>query len=155
MSRDEWYKHETQRHRSKWFCNTEYHLEYEKEPDFLKHMKDDHGMAFDLRRLSILGDMFRKPSRAIEGQCNLCMRHSAKLRGHVSRHLQQIALFALPRLNETAGSVKAELSSQLSRRCSKDEKITQHREQASQTSQSTSVSKESQRVKESEHIRNQ
>lgn len=154
-SRDEWYKHEAQRHRVKWFCNTENHLEYETQVDFLTHMKHHHGTNFDLGQLSLLKDMFRQPSRAIEGQCNLCMRHSAKLRSHVSRHLQQIALFALPRFNETAGSEKAELNSLSSRRNKGDKKQPQDIEQASQTSQSTSVSGESQREEYIEHPNSQ
>ena len=149
-SRDEWYKHEAQCHRVKWFCNTDKHPEYENESDFLTHMKHRHGTNFDLGQLSSLKDMFQQPSQAIKGQCNLCMRHSAKLRSHVSRHLQQMAVFALPRANETAGSEKAELNTWSSRRNMKDEKQPHDTQEASQTSQSTSVSKDSQPDKDIE-----
>ncbi|KAI9772127.1 MAG: hypothetical protein M1840_001416 [Geoglossum simile] len=121
-SQDEWYKHEVQRHRVKWFCNTENHPEYRAGPDFLTHMRRRHDTNFDLSQLSLLKDMFLQPLRAVEGQCNLCMRHSIKLMNHVSRHLQQIALFALARANETSGSQNAELNTQFSRHNKRGEK---------------------------------
>jgi len=109
-NRDQWYKHEASHHRVKWFCNTVNHPEFEAQSDFLNHMKNHHESDFSLGQRSLLNDMFRYPSRSDEGECNLCLRLSSNLRSHVSRHLQQIALFALPRVNETAGSGKAELN---------------------------------------------
>lgn len=99
----------------KWFCNTDYHPEYDKQEDFLKHMQADHNTTFDEGQFAPIHDMFRRPSRSIEGTCNLCMRDSKKLKSHVSRHLQEIALFALPRVSETAESDKAEHDTRSSR----------------------------------------
>jgi len=146
-SRDEWYKHEMQRHRVKWFCNIEGHSEYENQSDFSAHMKRCHDTAFDLRQRFLMKDMFQRPSRAVEGQCNLCLRHSTKLRSHVSRHLQQMALFALPRVNETAGSEKAELntcSSRQRKNRSQDQYELQDREKDSQNSDSSTESEQTQ-----------
>ncbi|KAF2464630.1 uncharacterized protein BDR25DRAFT_296597, partial [Lindgomyces ingoldianus] len=95
-NRDAWFKHEAQHHRAKWFCNTDHHPEYDMETDFIKHMELDHNTTFDHQQFALIRDMFRQPSRSIEGTCNLCRRHSKRIKSHVSRHLQQMALFALP-----------------------------------------------------------
>ena len=49
-------------------------------------------------------DMFRQPSKAVSGKCNLCMKDSKRLKSHISYHLEEMALFALPRLDEAAAS---------------------------------------------------
>lgn len=107
-SRDEWHEHESQRHSIKWYCNTDDHSQYNNRGDFINHMEKDHDVAFDDSRFVTVQDMFQRPFRKDEGTCNLCMKESKKLKSHVSRHLQQMALFALPRVNETAGSGGAE-----------------------------------------------
>jgi hypothetical protein len=100
-NREEWYKHETQQHRVKWFCNILGHPQYSERTDFLTHMSRDHDTTFKDSQLTLLPSMFQCPSRSQDGICNLCTRSCTKLKSHVSRHLQQIALFALPRVNET------------------------------------------------------
>lgn len=138
-SRDAWFQHEALHHRSKWFCNTDSHSEYESKEDFLSHMKFDHGQKFDEAQFSALKDMFRRPSRSIEGTCNLCQRHSTKLKSHLSRHLQQVALFALPRVNETVGSGKAERDTRSSRYVNKDD----HKDDEDEESSDDDVSSKS------------
>lgn len=64
-------------------------------PDFKSHMKEEHDMALDTS--STLLGIFRRPPQSVGGLCNLCFRHSNNLKIHVSRHLQQVALFAIPR----------------------------------------------------------
>lgn len=103
-SRNEWHKHESQRHRVEWYCNTEDHSQYDNRGDFINHMEKDHDVAFDDSRFVTVQDMFRQPSLRDEGTCNLCMQESKKLKNHVSWHLQQMAIFALPKVNETARS---------------------------------------------------
>ncbi|GFF56548.1 putative Pfs, NB-ARC and TPR domain protein [Aspergillus udagawae] len=139
-TQDEWYKHEAQRHRVKWFCNTDHHPEYETQSDFLTHLKQHHGTTFDSGQLSLMRNIFQRPSRAVGGQCNLCMRQSTNLRSHVSRHLKQMALFALPRANETANSDMAELSTHSLSRNKMDEEQALAIDLVSRTSQSTSPS---------------
>jgi hypothetical protein len=114
-SRDAWFKHEAQQHRTKWSCNVDGHMEYDSEGHFLLHMRADHDQNFDEAQFSLVKSMFRRPTNSLEGTCNLCDRSSKNLRSHVSRHLQQIAIFALPRVNETAGSGQAERDSRSSR----------------------------------------
>jgi hypothetical protein len=107
-SKEEWYKHEAQYHRVKWFCNIYNHSKYDKREDFLNHMQNDHNTTFEKGEFDSIQDMFRQPSQSTGGTCNLCMRDSKRLRSHVACHLEQIALFALPRANEISGSGKAE-----------------------------------------------
>jgi archaellum biogenesis ATPase FlaH len=114
-SRDAWFKHEAQQHRTKWSCNVDGHMEYDSEGHFLLHMRADHDQNFDEVQFSLVKSMFRRPTNSLEGTCNLCDRPSKNLRSHLSRHLQQIAICALPRVNETAGSGQAERDSRSSR----------------------------------------
>ena len=114
-SRDAWFKHEAQHHRTKWSCYVDSHPEYDSEENFLLHMRADHDQKFDEAQFSLVKSMFRQPTKSLEGTCNLCHRQSKNLRSHLSRHLQQIAIFALPRVNETAGSGHAERDSRSSR----------------------------------------
>lgn len=102
-NRDEWNKHEIQCHRIEWFCNVDPHPHYVEKADFLAHMKSSHYTSFDDSQLSLLSGMFSCPSQRLDGICNLCRKPSVRLETHVSRHLEQIALFALPRINEEAG----------------------------------------------------
>ncbi|KAF8531430.1 hypothetical protein BDD12DRAFT_644677, partial [Trichophaea hybrida] len=96
-NRDDWYEHEAQQHRVEWFCNVNEHLPYNEQSDFIAHMEKDHLTAFDRRQLSLLRSMFQRPLRNPEGNCNFCLRSCVNLKSHVARHLEQIALFALPR----------------------------------------------------------
>lgn len=98
-----------------WFCNTDNHPIYELESSFLSHMKIEHNVDLDNTESDMLKDMFRRPSHSVKGTCNLCMRESKKLKSHIARHLQQLALFALPPVNEPSGSAYAERPTELSR----------------------------------------
>ncbi|EON64791.1 hypothetical protein W97_04024 [Coniosporium apollinis CBS 100218] len=66
-------------------------------------MGQDHGAILDTERLATLADIFTRPSAALGGICNLCFLSSTNLKLHVSRHLEQIVLFALPRSDYAAG----------------------------------------------------
>ena len=100
-SQEEWHNHETQRHRGKWSCGVTKHPQYAERTDFLTHMERAHETTFKDSQLPLLPNMFQCVSRSDDGTCNLCKHYSKGLKRHVSRHLQQIALFALPRVNET------------------------------------------------------
>ena len=136
----------------KWFCNTDYHLEYDKQADFVKHMQADHNSTFDEDRFTTIQNMFRQPSRSVEGICNLCMRDCKNLRSHVSRHLQQIALFALPRVNEKAGSGKAEPDTRSSRYAKKDGEKRKNKDDHSQSSNAFSESHKSDAEQQTEDL---
>lgn len=46
-----------------------------------------------------LSSTFQQSSDSPAGICNLCFENSKNLQSHIARHLQRIALFALPRVN--------------------------------------------------------
>ncbi|OKL55591.1 hypothetical protein UA08_09131 [Talaromyces atroroseus] len=81
------------------------HQVYKTQAQFVKHMRESHEVQLD--HSSILFNAFRQPSTAlhqptVDGQsagelCNLCFRPTQNLKRHVALHLQQIALFAIPR----------------------------------------------------------
>ncbi|KAF2688930.1 hypothetical protein K458DRAFT_293521, partial [Lentithecium fluviatile CBS 122367] len=41
-SREEWFRHEAQHHRAKWFCNSNNHPTFDAEPGLLAHMEGKH-----------------------------------------------------------------------------------------------------------------
>lgn len=65
-------------------------------------MEVDHLTTFNSCRKDILLTIFERPMRGASGYCQLCQRPSKLLKSHLSRHLQQIALFSLPRLARDA-----------------------------------------------------
>ena len=58
-------------------------------------MQNHHDMSHD--QTTALVDLFKQPSISKEPKCNLCGKPSLGLKAHVSRHLQDLALFAIPR----------------------------------------------------------
>ena len=98
-SRNSWYLHETQEHRCVWHCNVEGHGIYKTQKLFMDHMSQSHGTKLSWEQMANLAPMFRRSDRSSSGKCNLCFRKSKSLCDHVARHLERIALFALPRLS--------------------------------------------------------
>lgn len=58
-------------------------------------MHADHGI--NITTSPALVAPFKLPSRSLKGKCNLCLRETENMKVHVSRHLQQLATFAIPR----------------------------------------------------------
>lgn len=133
-SQDSWFKHEAQYHRVKWSCNLDGHQEYDLEEDFLSHMRADHDQNLDVAQFNLIKGMFRRPTNSLGGTCNLCHRPSKNLRTHLSRHLLQIATFALPRVNETVGSGQAGYNSRSYRYKTDNLKDVQSRRSSSSSS---------------------
>ena len=103
-NKNQWFQHEIQEHRLAWHCNNDGHAEHNSQDDFVRHMLHEHQASFSPEEAVRMSSMFKRPSRSSEGTCNLCFRFSRNLKSHVARHLQRIALFALPRPNEVATS---------------------------------------------------
>lgn len=109
---DEWYKHEIQTHRVKWFCNVEGHLSYAKQSEFSAHMKRDHDTRLNVSQMSLLISMFQRPTRSRARNCNLCSVYPSELKSHVSCHLKEIAQFALLAAERAIGREIVKLHSQ-------------------------------------------
>jgi len=115
-SRENWYSHESQVHRAMWSCNscqspTNIRLSFPTQTEFLDHMEQTH----DSNRDTVLQTLeaFRRPVSVVDGVCCLCKRHAANLKSHLGRHLELIALFALPRPPppEVSGSQNVQVES--------------------------------------------
>ena len=98
--RDEWFQHEIQSHRVEWRCGQEGHTGYTDQVAFLAHMGELHQATADSAQTSIFLSMFERPKMVTTGTCCLCHREAENLKTHLAHHLEQIALFALPRENE-------------------------------------------------------
>ncbi|XTI95441.1 hypothetical protein V2W45_1446474 [Cenococcum geophilum] len=96
-SRDTWFEHEIQQHRVELFCNTPGHPSFQDHEQFARHMQDLHSVRLDLKSYSTVLRIFERSSRVSVGICNFCQKETKKMKLHVSRHLQQLALFAIPR----------------------------------------------------------
>lgn len=98
--RDDWFQHERQSHNSEWACGQEGHSRYADQAEFLAHMSVNHSATVDAAQVSVFLSMFERPSSTPSGICSLCIREAKNLKTHLAHHLEQIALFALPRENE-------------------------------------------------------
>lgn len=94
-TRTAWWMHEMQNHRIEYFCNSHSHQAYANFGEFQVHMQNIHDMSHD--QTTALVDLFKQPSISKEPRCNLCGKPSMGLKAHISRHLQDLALFAIPR----------------------------------------------------------
>ncbi|KAF2672436.1 hypothetical protein BT63DRAFT_452943 [Microthyrium microscopicum] len=108
---DKWYSHELQYHRVEFFCNTAGHQVHMEQTSFEIHLKDDH--CIDLQSSPELLQIFRRPSQCPGGICNLCYQRTKNMKTHISRHLQQLSLFAIPRADYSAGDEKLDNDSNL------------------------------------------
>ncbi|KAF8418438.1 hypothetical protein EV426DRAFT_707586 [Tirmania nivea] len=99
-NRREWYDHEVRHHRREWYC-AECTVTYTTSSNFIHHLKEIHPALGNEQDIPALiencGRVVRTPQ-----QCPLCTvqsEHTAEgLRSHLGRHMQQLALFTLPRL---------------------------------------------------------
>lgn len=98
--RDEWFQHELQSHRVEWRCGQESHPQYSDQATFLAHMSDCHNASVDAAQSAVFLGMFERPKQTQTGNCCLCLREAKNLGTHLAHHLEQIALFALPRESE-------------------------------------------------------
>ncbi|CAN9323869.1 unnamed protein product [Alternaria alternata] len=112
---DDWFNHESRVHRVDWFCNTESHESFCEISDFLDHMHTNHSETVNETQLLSLHHGFQRPSRAVSGACTLCGKYANKLKSHLSQHLQQIALFAIPQTDYMAHWEEEDTSSNAAR----------------------------------------
>ncbi|KAL2072888.1 hypothetical protein VTL71DRAFT_12231 [Oculimacula yallundae] len=97
-NRDDWYEHEKQNHCIRWDCNTEGHQPFESEVQFLLHIKSEHGAMLPLVQSSETLNMFKRPARdalTARRECPFCRKIATKPKIHISRHMEQVALYVL------------------------------------------------------------
>ncbi|KAF7136983.1 hypothetical protein CNMCM5793_006734 [Aspergillus hiratsukae] len=146
--RDTWFNHEMEYHRIEFFCNTAGHPTYRIQAEFGKHMKEFHDIQ--LEDSSIVLDAFRRPSPSIKKAsaddpsakelCNLCYQPTRNIKRHVARHLQQIALFAIPRADFSVGNeLLSEFGSDVPQNRSRNSAVQSVQDTTSQNSADRSV----------------
>ena len=96
-SRSAWYEHECQQHRLDYSCNTTGHEPFTNVAEFRSHMLNDHKFEFDDDRLPSQLSMFQRPNEQKTRVCPLCGQAKLRLKGHLARHLERIAIFSLPK----------------------------------------------------------
>jgi hypothetical protein len=114
-NKDNWYNHESCTHRVEWFCNTASHKSFVDMQEFLDHMHTVHSEPLDGTQLLSLHRGFQRPTNAHSGTCTLCGKHANKLKSHLARHLEQLALFAIPQTDYMADLEQDDTSSNAAR----------------------------------------
>ncbi|KAI9887960.1 MAG: hypothetical protein M1823_000217 [Watsoniomyces obsoletus] len=121
--RHEWFDHELELHRKEWFCDT-CQRSFERSKDYEEHLRRQHYKDLPENQLEALVEMSERPLEAIPvSACPLCddweeslinkqafpdtdpstatrVVTSRQFRNHLAHHLEQIALFALPKRHE-------------------------------------------------------
>ncbi|KAK8139995.1 hypothetical protein PG984_000061 [Apiospora sp. TS-2023a] len=99
-TRYDWIYHETQLHHRQWPCS-ECQDVFESRDAFQTHCFQSHKAGWTKRQIEIFSDMReRSKDDAAPSVCQLCslsMQHSLLLE-HVADHLEELSLFALPRI---------------------------------------------------------
>ena len=106
--RAEWFRHEKQIHRREWCCNATGHTAFQDKEGFRNHIEEHHQQLISSTQLASILDLFERAMETTLASCPLCFAEgssdlSAKhLEKHLARHMEALALFALPR-NDNAG----------------------------------------------------
>ena len=110
--RAEWFRHETQIHRREWCCNVIGHSAFQDKERFREHIEEHHQELTSSRQLSSVFDFFERAMESTLASCSLCFAEGSsnlsakRLEKHLARHMEALALFALPRDNN-AGDGKS------------------------------------------------
>lgn len=111
-SRHAWFNHELETHRLQWRCPTCDHAPFTSKPRFIAHMQT-HLPDLDPAQLEQLAGASRPRTQISMSECPLCdwqeqpnpgddSRDQSNVtvqqfRRHLGRHMEQLALFALPK----------------------------------------------------------
>ncbi len=113
-SRNAWAKHEWEKHRSYsiWACS-ECPVECCASADWIEHLRKVHGRTFASSHGKLAADAAarRKPRTINDEKCHLCNRalgtSQKAIRSHVGKHLEEVALMALPKEDESYSDVSS------------------------------------------------
>ena len=106
--RAEWFRHEKQVHRREWCCNAAGHGAFQDKEGFRKHIEEHHQELTSSTQLSSILDLFERAMESTLASCPLCFVEGSsnlsakRLEKHLAKHMEALALFALPR-NNNAG----------------------------------------------------
>lgn len=99
-SRRDWFDHELQVHRKEWLCTADCEKSFGIQAEFEAHMRDFHAIGAQ-NQLTAVSEVCQRPvDEDAEAQCAICtetLKSMKQLCRHIARHLEELALFALPR----------------------------------------------------------
>lgn len=98
--RRQWFNHELQKHRRSWRCHGHCNQPLTSEDALAKHVRKHLSGQYSDAQISVLVEMWAgQTDMHAESPCPLCRERVAgamQLQKHLGRHLEEIALFALP-----------------------------------------------------------
>ena len=95
--KDEWFEHEAQ-HLGGYHCGQPDHTTFADILEFQSHMECEHGIASSALAVTDTSTIFHKRTNQSDAEtCPLCKEVTTTLKHHLGRHLERIALFAIPR----------------------------------------------------------
>ena len=97
-SRREWFKHETQKHRRIWACNGHCNKIFQSGEALTDHIMKTMKLT-DAQVLAMVAMWSIPAENEVEASCPLCKENvpgMVQLQKHLGRHLEELALFALP-----------------------------------------------------------
>ncbi|KAK9771983.1 putative C2H2-type domain-containing protein [Seiridium cardinale] len=100
-TRYDWVYHESQLHRRQWSCQ-KCSAAFDSKEKFQGHLEQSHAGIWNGPQISILADMGEGPkSEASRSACRFCLRSMPlkRMSNHVADHLEELSLFALPKLD--------------------------------------------------------
>ena len=101
--RSQWFSHELQIHRREWCCNEIGHQVFLDKTLFIEHLRYSHSELNSRTELAKVVSLFERPSTTSMTPCPFCMDEDTKnlslirYEKHIARHMEILALFALPR----------------------------------------------------------
>lgn len=128
--RREWFNHELQVHRREWCCNVNDHEAYQNKAMFVEHMERLHADSYEQAQLNSVVPLFERPATTTTASCPFCTREDtqglsiSRLAKHLARHMEMLALFALPHSDDTqsGASVESGLQAEASQGSGSDSK---------------------------------
>ena len=96
--RADWFRHERRNHRREWCCNASDHDAHQDKESFKKHMSEQHEVT--QAQLSSVLALCERPLETTPSSCRLCDSKGLspeQLETHLARHMEALALFALPK----------------------------------------------------------
>ena len=115
-SRHSWFSHERKQHRVSWSCRGHCDQSFHTREEFKEHILVSKPVDIDAMQISAFMDMCSLPMReSSESQCPFCqgiLEGAKSIEKHIGHHLEEVALFALPRsiFNDDEGESDLESS---------------------------------------------
>jgi len=98
-TRSDWLYHEMQIHRRQWTCR-QCNEPYESIDDMVSHLEQVHAGSWTKHQLPVLLEMSEGPlDETKQRTCPICLYEDFlnRVLEHMARHMEEIALFALPK----------------------------------------------------------